>query len=73
MVQLQKLNHKNSCPVGSLPTRLFKEHFDLFGVELQNLINSSLNTGALPAEVNMGEISSLFKSDNFFIKKTIGL
>ena len=31
VVQLQKLNPKMSCPVGSLPTRLLKEHFDVFG------------------------------------------
>ena len=37
VVQLHKLNPKKSCPVGSLPTRLLKEHFDIFAVELQNL------------------------------------
>ena len=41
VVQLHKLDPKKSCPVGSLPTRLLKEHFDVFGVELQNLINNS--------------------------------
>ena len=69
VVQLHKLNPKTSCPVGSLPTRLLKEHFDVFGVELQNLINASLNTGVFPDELKMGEISSLFKSEDSFIKK----
>ena len=55
--------------MGSLPTRLLKEHFDVFGVELQNLINNSLNTGVFPDELKMGEISSLFKSEDSFIKK----
>ena len=71
VVQLHKLNLKKSCPVGSLPTRLLKEHFDIFGVELQNLINNSLVTGVFPDELKMGEISSLFKSEDSFIKKTI--
>ena len=69
VVQLHKLDPKKSCPVGSLPTRLLKEHFDVFGVELQNLINNSLNTGVFPDELKMGEISSLFKSEDSFIKK----
>ena len=69
MVQLHKLNPKKSCPVGSLPTKLLKEHFDIFGVQLQNLINNSLVTGVFPDELKMGEISSLFKSEDSFIKK----
>ena len=32
--QLYKLNSKKTCFVGSLPTRLLKEHFDVFGLEL---------------------------------------
>ena len=40
-----------------------------FGVELQNLINNSLITGVFPDELKMGEISSLFKSEDSFIKK----
>ncbi len=73
VIQLHKLNPKKYCPVGSQPTRLLKEHSDLFGVELQNLINRNLNTGAFPAELKMGEISSFFKSEGSFIKKAIGL
>ena len=38
VVQLHKLNPKKFCPVGSLPARLLKEYFDIFGVELQNLL-----------------------------------
>ena len=64
VVQLHKLDPKKSCPVGSLPTRLLKEQFDVFSVELQNLINNSLNTGVFPDELKMGEISSLFKSED---------
>ena len=30
VVQLLKFNPKKSCPVGSLPTRLLKEHFNVF-------------------------------------------
>ena len=73
VVQLHKLVPKKSCPVGSLPTRLLKEHFDVFGVEFQNLIDNSLNTGVFPDELKMGEISSLFKSEDPSLRKTIDL
>ena len=68
-MQLHKLNPKKSCPVGSLPTRLLKEHIDVFGVELLNLINNSLNTGVFPDKLKMGEVSSLFKNEDPFNKK----
>ena len=54
VVKLHKLNPKKCCPVGSLPTRFLKEHFDVFGVELLNLINNSLNTGVFPDKLKMG-------------------
>ena len=69
VVQLHKLNPKKSCPAGSLPTKLLKEHFDVFGVQLQNLINNSLVTGVFPNELKMGESSSLFHSEDSLIKK----
>ena len=53
----------------SLPTRLLKEHFDIFGIELQSLINSSLNNSVFPSTLKMGEVSSLLKSKDPFIKK----
>ena len=73
VVQLHKLNPKKSCPVGSLPTRLLKEHFEVFGVGLLNLINNSLNTGLFPDKLKMGEVSSLFKTKTPSIRKTVGL
>ena len=73
VVQLHKLNPKKSCPEGSLPTSPLKEHFDVFGVEPLNLINNSLNTGVFPDKLKMGEVSSLFKSEDPSIRKTIGL
>ena len=69
VVQLHKLNPKKSCLVDSLPTRLLKEHFEVFGVELQNLTNSGLSNGVFPDKLKMGELSSLFKSEDPFIKK----
>ena len=69
VVQLHKLNPKKSCLVDSLPTRLLKEHFEVFGVELQNLTNSSLSSGVFPDKLKMEEVSSLFKSEDPFIKK----
>ena len=68
-MQLHRLNPKKSYPMGSLPTRLLKEHFDGFGAELQNLINDSLNTGVFPDKLKLGEVSSLFKSEGPFNKK----
>ena len=69
LVQLHKLNPKKSCPIGSLPTRLLKEHIDVFRVELLNLINNSLNTGVFPDKLKMGKVSSLFKNEDPFTKK----
>ena len=69
VVQLHRLNPKKSCPVGSLPTRLLKEHIDVFGVELLKLINNSLNTGVFPDKLKMGEVSSFFKNEDPFNKK----
>ena len=71
VVQLHKLNPKKYCPLGSLPTRLVKEHFEIFGIELQSLINSSLNNSVFPGKLKMGEVSSLFKSEDPFIKKKL--
>ena len=69
VVQLHRLNPKKFCLVGSLPTRHLKEHFEVFGVKLLNLINNSLNTGVFSDKLKMGEVLSMFKNEDPFNKK----
>ena len=60
-MQLHTLNPKHSCPEGSLPTRLEKEHLDVFEVQPQTIINNSLHNGVFPDNLKMGEVASLRK------------
>ena len=67
--QLARLDPKKSSPVGAIPAKILKEHPDIFAHNLCNLFNQSVAHSTFPLELKAGEITSLFKKDDAFLKK----
>ena len=69
LLQIQKLNTKKSSPLNSIPAKILKQNADIFVILLQKILNSNLSECYFPKDLKAGEISSLFKSLDAFIKK----
>ena len=69
LLQIQKLNSKKASPLNSIPTKILKQNADIFAVLIQKIFNSNLSECYFPKELKAGEVSSLFKSLDAFIKK----
>ena len=70
LLQIQKLNPKKASPLSSIPAKILKQNSDIFFAALiQKIFNSNLSGCYFPKELKAGEISSLFKSLDAFIKK----
>ena len=68
-VQIKKLNSNKASPINSIPVRILKENSDAFCTLIQNLYNYGLSQCIFPKELKAGDISSLFKKDDTFLKK----
>ena len=68
-LQIQKLNPRKSSPLNSISAKILKQSADIFTVLLQKIFNSNLSECYFPKELKAGEITSLFKSLDVFIKK----
>ncbi len=69
LLQIEKLNSKKASPLNSIPAKILKQNSDIFAVLIQKIFNSDLSRNNFPKELKTGEISSLFKSLDAFIKK----
>ena len=69
LLQIQKLNPKKASPLNSIPAKILKQNTDIFAVLIQQIFNSNLSECYFPKELKAGEISSLFKSLDAFLKK----
>ena len=67
--QLRKLNPTKSSPVGSIPAKVMKENSDIFAPILQGHFNATISQNDFPETLKAGDISSLYKKDDNFIKK----
>ena len=67
--QLGKLNPKKSSPVGSIPAKVMKENSDIFAPIIQGHFNANISQNDFPESLKAGDISSLYKKDDNFIKK----
>ena len=56
-------------PLNSIPAKILEHNADIFTVLLQRIFNSNLSECYFPKELKAGEITSLFKSLDVFIKK----
>ena len=68
-VQIKKLTSNKASLINSIPARILKENSDIFCTVIQNLYNYGLSTGIFPKELRAGDISSLFKKEDAFIKE----
>ena len=68
-LQIQKLNTNKSSPLNSIPAKILKHNANIFAILLQKMFNSNVAECYFPKELKAGEISSLFKSLDAFIKK----
>ena len=69
LLQIQKLNSKKASPLNSIPAKILKQNADIFAVLIQQLFNSNLSECYFPKELKAGDVSSLFKSLDAFLKK----
>ena len=67
--QLEKLNPGKSSPVGSIPAKIIKENSDIFAQVLQNHFNANISKNVFPKVLKAGDITSLYKKDDNYIKK----
>ena len=70
-IQIKQLNSKKASPVDSIPARIIKENSDVFSVVIQSLFNSHMFKCTFPEELKAGDITSLFKQEDAFSKRTI--
>ena len=68
-IQIKKLNSNMASSINSIPARILKENSDIFCTVIQNLYNYGLSKGIFPKELKAGDINSLFKNEDAFIKK----
>ena len=73
LLQIQKLNTNKSSPLNSIPAKILKQNANIFAIFLQKIFNSNLSECYFPKDLKAGEISSLFKSLDAFIKKNYRL
>ena len=69
LLQIQKLNSKKASPLNSIPAKILKQNADIFAVLIHKIFNSNLSGCYFPKELKAGDVSSLFKSLDAFIKK----
>ena len=69
LLQIQKLNTNKSSSLSSIPAKILKHNADIFAILLQKIFNSNLSECYFPKDLKAGEISSLFKSLDAFIRK----
>ena len=67
--QVQKLNSKKASSLNSIPAKILKQNADIFAVLIQKIFNSYISGCYFPKELKDGEVSSLIKSLDAFIKK----
>ena len=67
--QLEKLNFGKSSPVGSITAEDITENSDIFAPALQNHFNANISQNVFPEVLKAGDITSLYKKDDNFIKK----
>ena len=64
-----KLNPRKSSPVESVPAKVIKENSDILTPILQGHFNANISQNDFPETLKAGDISSLYKKDDNFIKK----
>ena len=63
------MNTNKSSPFNSIPAKIIKHNADIFAILLHKIFNSNLSECYFPKDLKAGEVSSLFKNVDAFIKK----
>ena len=66
--EIINLNDSKACPIESIPTKILKENYDIFGPKIVIDYNSSINTGIFPKNQKLADISPIFKDTDKHIK-----
>ena len=67
--QLDRLDPKNTTPLGSIPAKILKGSSDIFLPYLTTTFNLRLAENCFPNELKNGDMSSLYKKNDPLNKK----
>ena len=62
--EVRSLNPKKATTTNSIPSKLLKQHFDIYGPILHNLVNKTFQENIFPDELKLGDITPIFKKDD---------
>jgi len=62
--EILSLNTSKATPEDSIPTKILKENYDIFGYKLAADFNWAINNGSFPENQKYADISPIFKKDN---------
>ena len=62
--EIFSLNTSKATPKDSIPTKILKENYDIFGYKLATDFNWAINNGSFPENQKYADISPIFKKDN---------
>ena len=69
ITEISNLSESKACPIDSIPAKILKEHFDIFGPKLLIDFNCAINTGIFPKNQKLADISPIFKDHDKHIKR----
>ena len=61
---MRSLNPKKATTTNSITSKLLKQHFDIYGPILHNLVNKTFQENIFPDELKLGDITPIFKKDD---------
>ena len=64
MKELSSINPTKSCPIESLPSKILKEHANIFGPKILIDFNCCIRTGIFPQNLKLADITPVYKKLN---------
>ena len=62
--EVKSLNPKKANTTNSIPSNLLKQHFDIYGPTLHNLVNETFQENIFPEELKLADITPIFKKED---------
>ena len=62
--EVKSLNPKKANTTNSIPSNLLKQHFDIYGPILHNLVNETFQENIFPEELKLADITPIFKKED---------
>jgi len=67
--EIGNLKDSKASPIDSIPVRILKDHYDIFGPKIVNDFNICIKTGDFPLNMKLADVSPIFKKDDKLLKE----